>query len=211
LDPTFQTQVVAYPADRPLGYDELCAGVLGELPKSPHVLVAESFSGPVALKVAARAPQGLKAVVLSASFAGNPLPRLSWAARRLIGPWFFRLPLPNPVIRAFLAGSDASAELCQAIRDALKNVDPKVLVYRLREVMGANAREDLRRCPVPIFYLRGTRDRLLGKAAARAIAAARPDVTIIDVPGPHLLLQAAPDLCAAQIEAVVSEIDWDDG
>jgi pimeloyl-ACP methyl ester carboxylesterase len=188
-------------------YDDLCAQVLEALPEAPHVLVAESFSGPVALKVAARAPQGLKALVLSASFAESPLPRLS-LARGLIGPWFFRVSLPNPAIRALLAGREAPAELCQAVRDAVKTVDPTVLAFRLREVMGVDAGADLRRCPVPIFYLRGTKDRLLGKAAARAITTAKPDVTVIDVPGPHLLLQAVPDLCAAQIESLVSKLDW---
>lgn len=210
LDPSIRTKVISYATDRPQGYGEFCAQVLCALPKTPHVLVAEPFSGPVALKVAARAPQGLKALVLSASFAENPLPRLS-LAQGLIGPWFFRLPLPIGAIRAFLAGREASLELCRAIQDAVKTVDPKVLAFRLRDVLGADAMADLRRCLVPIFYLRATKDRLLGKRAVRLIAAARPNVTVIDLPGPHLLLQAAPDLCAVQIESVVSELDWEDG
>ncbi len=61
LEPNFRTVVISYPADCPHDYDGLSTKVVRELPKTPHVIVAESFSGPVALKVAACNPQGLLA------------------------------------------------------------------------------------------------------------------------------------------------------
>ncbi len=78
LGPHFDSMVVAYPADRLRNYDELSADVAKQLPSSQFTLVAESFSGPVALKVAARNPPGLVAVVLCASFAACPRPWLAW-------------------------------------------------------------------------------------------------------------------------------------
>ena len=211
LDPSIRTEVISYSTDRSQDYDELCSQVLRELPKTPHVIVAESFSGPVALKAVTHRPKGLQALVLSTSFAVNPRPWISLPVRNLLGPWFFRIRPPIWTIRALLAGADASAELCKAVRDTVKTVSPQVLAFRFREVLRADATADLLQCPVPIFYLCGTRDRLLGKGAVRSLSAARPDATIINVQGPHLLLQTAPDVCAAHIETVVTGLDWHDG
>lgn len=208
LEPNFQTIVMSYPTDYPRSYDELCSEVVRELPKTPHVIVAESFAGPIALMVAARKPQGLRALVLSATFAKNPRPWLSALLGGLLGPWCFRLPLPTWTIRALMAGAEAPIELCRAIQAAVRIVNPMVMAFRLREVMRSDATEALLKCSVPIFYLNGTRDRLLGKRALRSLSAARPDLTIIHVPGPHMLLQAAPDTCARHIEAAIAELNW---
>ncbi len=101
------------------------------------------------------------------------------------------------------AGRDAGQELCGAVRSAVRAVDPEVLAFRLREVMRVDATDYLLECPVPLFYLNGTEDRLLGGAAVRDIRAIRPDVRLIDVKGPHMLLQAVPEACACEIAAAI--------
>jgi hypothetical protein len=51
LPPGIEPVVVTYPADRNPSADELVGFVLKRLPESePFVLIAESFSGPIALK-----------------------------------------------------------------------------------------------------------------------------------------------------------------
>jgi pimeloyl-[acyl-carrier protein] methyl ester esterase len=208
LDPNFQTLVFSYPPDDQLGYDGLCSKVERELPETPYVIVAESISGPIALEIASRKPPGLQALVLSASFAENPRPWLSFLLGGLLGAWCFRLQIPTWTIRALLAGPDAPAELCRAIQDAVKLVNPAVMAFRLREVIKSDAAEALRNCPVPIFYLNGTKDRLLGKGALNRLSTSRQDMTVIDVPGPHMLLQAAPDICAHHIKIMVDGLNW---
>jgi pimeloyl-[acyl-carrier protein] methyl ester esterase len=80
LGSSVDSRIVAYPKDQPLGYDELEALVMAAIPRNqPFVLLGESFSGPLAIRIAARAPAGLAAVILSASFAKNPFPWLWWA------------------------------------------------------------------------------------------------------------------------------------
>jgi pimeloyl-[acyl-carrier protein] methyl ester esterase len=208
LDPNFQTLVFSYPPDDQLGYDALCSKVERELPKTPYVIVAESFSGPIALEIALRKPPGLQALVLSASFAENPRPWLSFLFGGLLGAWCFRLQIPTWTIRALLAGPDAPAELCRAIQDAVRTVNPQVMAFRLREVIKSDAAEALLNCPVPIFYLNATKDRLLGKGALNRLSTSRQDITVIDVPGPHMLLQAAPDTCAHHIQEMVDGLNW---
>jgi len=69
LPPAFEPVVVAYPPDRVLSYERLTELILDTTPdKGTVVLLGESFSGPLALMVAARRSVGLCAVVLCASF-----------------------------------------------------------------------------------------------------------------------------------------------
>lgn len=208
LELNFQMTVISYSADDPKSYDDLCSEILRELPKTPYVIVAESFAGPIALMVAARKPQGLRALVLCATFAKNPRPWLLGLISGLLSPWCFRLSLPTWTIRALLVGAEAPIDLCRAIQAAVSLVSAKVLAFRLGELKKCDATEALLKCSVPIFYLNGAEDRLLGKRALRSLLAAKPDMTVIDVPGPHMLLQAAPDACARHIEAAVGNLDW---
>ena len=208
LDPHFETIVISYPTDKALGYDALCNHVERQLPDRDFAIVAESFSGPIALKLASRNPKGLKAVILSASFIQNPRPVLLRAASILFGLWRLRSTIPAWAIRAFLLSKNAPRERCHAMQDLLRIIDPNVVAFRLREVVKVDATAALANCPVPLFYLNATEDRILGKKALRVLADERPDMTVFHVPGPHLLLQASPDLCARNIESALNCVDW---
>src|SRR6516225_8307668 len=75
LPPSLVAVVLAYPPDRPLDYAELLPYVEAAIPDGQEFLVlGESFSGPLALLLAARQPPGLRGIILCASFARSPLP-----------------------------------------------------------------------------------------------------------------------------------------
>jgi len=62
--------VVSYPKNESLTYTALESTVQRQLPSDePYVLLAESFSGPLAISIAASGPSGLLGVVLCCSFA----------------------------------------------------------------------------------------------------------------------------------------------
>src|SRR5262245_11899688 len=85
LPPALQPLVVRYPPDQPLGYADLLPLVEEAVPASGDFLVlGESFSGPLALLLAARRPPGLRGVILCASFARNPLPGCTRWLRGLV-------------------------------------------------------------------------------------------------------------------------------
>jgi pimeloyl-ACP methyl ester carboxylesterase len=87
LPPHVTAVTFSYPAGARLTYDQLADRVSRELPlERPDIIVAESYSGPIALALAARAIGDLRAVVLVASFAEQPL-----GLARL---WLARLPQP---------------------------------------------------------------------------------------------------------------------
>src|ERR1700722_12941492 len=73
LDLGVSASVVSYPPEVPLGYHELEPIVRAALPAhDPFVLLGESFSGPLAIRIAADPPPALKGLILCVTFASNP-------------------------------------------------------------------------------------------------------------------------------------------
>ena len=73
----FNAQVIRYPTDLALGYQELSTFVRNALPvDEPYVFLAESFSGPIAIAIAAEAPPSSRGSILCCTFARNP--HTSW-------------------------------------------------------------------------------------------------------------------------------------
>ena len=197
-----RAQIVRYPTRDPLSIDALAARVLHELPPGPFALLGESFSGPVALRVARARPGGLRALVLVASFVDPPLsPILSLAAR--VG---FALPPPGFGLRALLLGAAAPRAEVAGLQRALREVGYRVLAGRVGELGRLSAGQDLVACPVPLLYLRGTQDRLISARTADRLRVLRPDLRVEDVAAPHLVLQRAPAAAAERIAGFLAEV-----
>jgi len=199
--------VVSYPRDEPLGYAELLPYVREALPAGePCVLLGESFSGPLALMVAAERPAGLVAVVLCGSFVRNPawwFP--AWLAP-LVRPGLFRGFLAARIAELLL-GADATPELRALLAEALTGPRPEVLAHRVRAVLRVNVTRELEDCPAPILYLRGGRDRVVPRRSAGAITALRPSVEVACLDSaPHLVLQSEPEAALAAIERFLARV-----
>lgn len=187
---------VGYPHDRVLDYAALVE--LVSLPEEPFVLVAESFSGPVALAIAARRPPLLRAVVLVATFAGPPLAGSAWL-RPFVGSFLFRLALPHVLIRLLLVGAAASSSLVALVAATIRGVPSFVLAHRVRSVLAADAAVAAGACEVPVLYLQASRDRLVPDRCASELRALIPRLEVRRVDGPHLLLQANPTAAVREI------------
>lgn len=190
-----EARALAYPSDACLSYDALVARVLRELPPAPYLLVGESFSGPIALRVARARPAGLRGVVLAASFVQRPVPRLVRPFARVA----FSLPAPGFGLRWVLAGSDAEPSLVHELQAALRSVPGKVLAHRLDQILRVDAREDLATCPVPLLYLAGERDRLVSPRTGARLQRERADLRLVTLPSPHLVLQRQAQAAAEAI------------
>lgn len=201
LPPIFEPCVVAYPNKLARSYDDLLPNVQRVLPRdNPFLLVAESFSGPLAIKIASMQPNNLKALILCATFAENPLPGLGWIHWG-IRPWMFRVPVPEILLRYLLTGAKASNSLANQVRQIVRSVRPEAIASRLRLVLTADAAQAVTLCPVPILYLRATRDRLIGRQCAARILQLNPQARKVDIDAPHLLLQSEPEKAVAAITA----------
>jgi pimeloyl-ACP methyl ester carboxylesterase len=193
--PGIHAEAVALPAES-LKYTELAERLLPKVrPSRDTVIVAESFSGPIAVILAARHPVG--ALVLCNSFVTPPLagplvaPLRAFArAARLL----FRLQLPAAALRQYFVGPDASDAQVAWVRGTVASVPPAVLASRVRAVLSVDVTAELARCHAPILYLRGTEDHLVSEASTRAISnGAGRTVSVTRLASPHLILQTAPE------------------
>ena len=191
LPPELPRRAVAYPTDRALRYRALVELLAAQLADEREmVLVGESFSGAIALRLAAACPGRVRAVILCASFIMAPVPRILCYIGAPLA--LLRFPIPNLAVRVFLTGYSAPAGLVRDLQREVHRVSPHVLAQRVLLASTVRAAEPLRRCPVPILLLVATRDRLIGARGARRILRARPDVTVSSIDAPHLILQRRP-------------------
>jgi pimeloyl-ACP methyl ester carboxylesterase len=197
LPASFETETVRYPAGECLSYGELEPLVRAAIPVSePFLLVAESFSTPLAIWCAASCPPNLKGLVLCAGFATCPV--RGWRRRvcSLLTPILFRVKFSETAARQFLVGKDAPDTLVAAVRAAVSSVQPKALSSRLSEVLGCDVRGELRRVAVPILYIRAKQDRLVPASCLDEIRQIKPKMVEAAIDGPHLLFQSKPQRTA---------------
>ena len=181
-------KVVSYPTDVALGYADLEAFARAALPTDrPFVILGESFSGPIAISLAAAAPPQLKGLILCATFARNPRPAFSWL--RSLVPLLPVKAAPMRVLSHLLLGKFACEELRNALAGAMAKVQASVLRTRVAEVLRVDVTSKLAALGIPTLYLRATQDRLVPASAARYIAALNPRVQVTDIDAPHFLLQ----------------------
>jgi pimeloyl-[acyl-carrier protein] methyl ester esterase len=185
----YETCVVSYPAGEPLGYVDCVDHVAARLPEGcPYVVVAESFSGPVAIALGACSPPGMKGIVLCNTFACRP----AWSGLKVL-PWrlAFSLPIPRLVVGAFLVGFGDAERWVKPIRDVNRKVKARVSARRMREVLAVDVRRLLAAMELPILYIRGTKDRLVRRRSLAQILDANPRVSVAEIRAPHLTLQVA--------------------
>jgi pimeloyl-ACP methyl ester carboxylesterase len=173
------------PSDRPRGYDELAEWVLKRLPGEDVALIAESFSGPLALMVADRSPSVI-AVVLCATFV---LPPLSWPFTQ-IPKLVWDRPPPAALLSLMLTGGDRSLAL--AVQRALVGLRGEVVAERVAAALRVDVTAELGRYSRPLLYLRAGQDRVIRTRSSRRIQALKPSMRVVEVAGPHLLLQRSP-------------------
>ncbi|HEX8255351.1 MAG TPA: alpha/beta hydrolase [Thermoanaerobaculia bacterium] len=180
-------RVIAYPTNRELTLDEYVEHAQIE---NGAVLIAESFSGPIAVRIAAR--RSLAALVLVGSFVTPPLPR---ALRLLPLATMARLQLPDWVLSLMMLSPYTTPERMRELRDAIGAVHPRVLASRMRIALSVDERMTLARTNVPLLDLRGRRDRLVLANARGEVVKQRRDATVADIEGPHALLYTRSEEC----------------
>ncbi len=202
LGPAVDTHPMAYPRDQVLDYDALEGIVRRDLPViRPFLVVAESFSGPLAIRLAASPPPGLAGVVLVATFASSPVPIPGWLARTLRPALAAAHPPRGLVVRRQL-GPDAPEALADALMAAIHSVELPVMAGRQIAVLEVDERAQLERAAVPVAYLQAAQDSTVPARSGRAIQALCPELHFERVPGPHLLLQSEPQACVEALERI---------
>jgi len=193
LPDAFEVAVIRYPVDVCLSYAQLAELVVDAIPVSePFVLLAESFSTPLAIHFAATNPVNLQALVLCAGFASSPVKGWLRFICAKLAPIAFRVAIPDIGIRLLLIGADAPDSLVAAVRAAISSVLPLVISTRVHEVLLCDKRAELERIAAPILYIRGEQDRLVRARCLAEIIEIRPETVVMSLRAAHLLLQREP-------------------
>jgi pimeloyl-[acyl-carrier protein] methyl ester esterase len=206
LPPMLKPSVISFPRDTH-SYPALETHVERSLPRGqPFAILAESFSGPLALRIAALGHPHLVAVILVASFTSQPVAWIPSFARHVVHSLIFRLPGQVLLMRWLLFGRNAPAALIERTIDCLRSADPAVLAGRTKAALAVDATEAFVRCPVPMLYLGGTQDRLVSSQTAVRLKALRGDLECVMLDAPHFLLQRAPAAAARAVAEFLSRL-----
>jgi len=168
------------------------------------VLVAESFAGPLAVMLAHRHPERVKALVLAATFVHRPLPASGFCAHVVqrapaIAPPLF-------VLERLLAGQGLPPALRKELDAVLDAMPFEVLRRRALAALRVDMRSELAGLPMPVLYLQAQHDRLIWPHAGREVLRSARNARLETIAAPHFLFQLAPVEAAAAIRRFLDSL-----
>ncbi|MEE9388449.1 MAG: hypothetical protein V3U96_07550 [Paracoccaceae bacterium] len=193
---------IQYPSNL-FRYEDIQAWVEEFLPKDDYIIVAESFSGPLAVMIAAKRPFNLKGVVFVATFAKAP------KRFPIFLTYFIEiLPLKSKILarmaQPLLMGRWTRKEFTTNFQKALSIVPPSTIAGRLREILNVDVRKQLHTLNVPAIYLSAASDLLVPAKMALDFQLAPGAISQLE--GPHFLLQANYSMAAKRISEFASSL-----
>lgn len=196
--------VVQFPQSGANQYSDLLGIVRGAVSQySSFYLLGSSFSGPLALMLAATAPERVLGVILSTTFVQPPRPiyaRLRFAA---VAPmiWMIRAGRRIP---AWLSREPID-QLRQDKTETWRRVSSSVVATRIRALLDVDARELLQACPHPVLCIAGSDDGVVPRQNVEEIVAVRPSVQVRMIEGRHFAMYTNPTAAVAAITEFIVE------
>jgi pimeloyl-ACP methyl ester carboxylesterase len=197
--PWARCRPISLPLDGSQHFDALADVIEPQLrPLEGFVLFGESFSGPLAARLAARLGRKVSLLVLC-----NPLVESPVALAPSLLSSIVRSPMV-PIWAVSLALTGGDRRLAAAALRELRALPVHVLGERLA-VATAGGREDfLRYLAAPVLAIVGTKDRFLSPSTIEDLFDDVPFGIVRHIDGPHLAAQAAP---AAVWAAITGEFE----
>ena len=197
----FDIQIISYDTKKEQSYDDLTQSVLEQLPKEAFIIIAESFSGPIAYQIALQHPNHLKSIIFVATFLENPRIILLKILNILPLKFLFALPIPTSIIKTFLLGKEIDEKAILLFKNTFKKLDPKIISFRLQEI--ANLPKIEKKLNLNITYIQATKDKLVPDLSIKKFKKAFKNVDVYKIAAPHLVLQAKPQYCTKIINNTI--------
>jgi pimeloyl-ACP methyl ester carboxylesterase len=195
-------KVVHYPTSGAHSYAELEAIARAAVPADgAYFVLGESFSGPIAVGLAAGASPRCKGLILCATFVRNPVPLL-----RLTKPLLSVLPLSAGRLQLaiyFLLGPFCTPALRAMLAPPIAKISSQAVRTRLRAVLDVDVAAKFAKLRLPVLYLRAAHDRTVPKSASELVLQLRPDAQVVQLDAPHFLLQTVPGEAAEVVAGFV--------
>ena len=203
LPATISPRAFEYPEGGPYTYGALLDLVRRELAGLPqYVVLASSFSGPLAVMLATAEPRKVCGVILAATFASppsRPLSRLRFAIRGpMVGAARFARRLPIWILRP------VDDPLRMAKRETWARVSSRALAARARAALSADVRDTLSHCAQPVLCVTYAADGVVPPWCADEIRRHCAHARSIALPGGHLALFTDPGPLVTEIARFVA-------
>lgn len=203
-----RVKVIKYP-NRFLSFEETvqCAKDQIRVDQKNVIVLAESFSGPVAVALVGSGQLKPKCLILCSTFARSPRPVLLNLISYLPLKLLLRLPFPRFLFKHVVEGGDKPTDLFASMWKRVKALVPaRVLVHRLNVIRHMDVREWLSKITIPCLYIQATSDRSVPRSCMSDFIELVPDLRVERIKGPHFILQAQPQACQNVIQNFVSRI-----
>ena len=189
LSPYRRVTVIPYPDDPALDYAALDGFVRERLPTGRFVVLGESFSGPVAIRIAHDAPGRAAGLILVSTFAKNPWPSALSAAVGLLDARY----CPDWLLEWMMLGDRTSPDIAQTLHGVADALPRRVLQARARAALNIDVSALLAATTCPALCVAGRSDWLIQARNLKHIVTLRPDCEVVTFDGAHNLLMTHVD------------------
>lgn len=184
------TTVVPLPQSGSQTYEFLAAHVATQLPEEDFIIVAESFSGPIAALLTEKHIDNLRGIVFIATFLSCPKPALVSLAKYLPLKLLLSIPFSEALIsRYLLAGFNFST-----FSSTLKEVPSSILRNRLRSIQSLKMKKIS--SDMPSIYISAKDDILVSTRQIGLFRKRFPNLIVEHIQGTHFLSQSNPEACS---------------
>jgi hypothetical protein len=183
--------VVTFPPTGPNGYADLLPVVRAAIAgHEDFYILGWSFSGPLALMIAASEPVKTKGVILCASFVRSPLPGRLWPRLLAFAPFigFLRFVRRVPIFLGKSPGNPYRRDKAET----WSRVSAAVLAKRIRAILAVDARDHLHTCPRRVLYLASSHDEIVSPNCGDEVVREKENAVLITIDGPHLAMYTNP-------------------
>lgn len=199
----FEVQVVSLNDIGGETYDEQAVLIAELVGQNDVVVVAESYSGPIAHALCGLLGNKLISLIFIASFIGPPS-RISLLGFAMPTRWIRKNFLVRNLINFFgFNGRGAPAKI-EEILNALHAVPVKVLKQRFKNISLIKVSDEIH--DVACIYIRPAADRLVGSSAVDAVKCCYPNLNVMQIDGGHFIAQTSPKECAEVILDVLKPV-----
>lgn len=201
--------VIQYPADRFLDFEQTVQWVKPQVSSFQEdvVVIAESFSGPVAAALIGSGQIKSKCLILCATFARSPRPILLKLLYYLPLAYLMRMPFPKAVFKHVVQEGQAAADVFFDMwQEVNTRVPAAIIAHRLEIISRVDVRQWLPKIDIPCCYIQPTSDRTVPPSCLFDFIELIPDLRVKRVRGAHFILQAQPQACLEIIQRFVARI-----
>lgn len=200
-----QCKVIVLPDSGLQDYSTLTRFVKERLPVDDFVLIAESFSGPIAAQLAQQNIDNLKGIIFVATFLSAPNPSLLMIAKRLPIKLLNRLPGAGFFQRHLFCGKSTDSQLLVLFRKSVEQVSIEILKNRIQAMQLLKFQEFHN--TLPTVYILPNSDNLVPKKKVLEFQVCFQRLVVNKLDGPHFILQAEPEKSASIILDFISDLE----